>query len=196
MREPGAGEESREVSFEGTLCALSLSSLCFYIQRTAVGRSTPLNTAINNSSNILPQRYQIKSNQLQISSQFSQLGLYLTPSLSIVFPNMGEECIKTSPTQDMTWQHLGRNLLSCDIRNKLMEGTQPVWSHVKPIITLTNFLQSSCLLNFWWIKPDKCVSLLNEQKFIEYLSSRGILSDKRFKKTGIHWVIVCPNSNK
>lgn len=196
MREPGAGEESREVSFEGTLWALSLSSLCFCTQRAAVGRSTPFNTAINNSSNILAQRYQIKSNQLQISSQFSQLDLYLAPSLSIVFPNMGEECIKTSPTQDMTWQHLGRNLLSYDIRNKLMEGTQPVWSHVKPIITLTNFLQSSCLLNFWWIKPDKCVSLLNEQKFIEYLSSRGILSDKRFKKTGIHWVIVCPNSNK
>lgn len=123
MREPGAGEESREVSFEGTLWALSLSSLCFYTRRAAVGRSTPLNTAISNSSNILAQRYQIKSNQLQISSQFSQLGLYLAPSLSIAFPNMGEECIKTSPTQawlGSIWEEI---LLSCDIRNKLMEGT-------------------------------------------------------------------------
>lgn len=86
-----------------------LSLWCFCTQRAAVGRSTPRNTAISNSSNILAKWYQIKSNQLQISPQFSQLGLYLVPSLSIAFPNMGEECIKTSPTQDMTWQRLGRN---------------------------------------------------------------------------------------
>lgn len=81
---------------------------CSCTQR-AVGKSISRNTAISNSSNILDKWYQIKSNQLQISQQFSQLGLYLALSLSIAFPNMGEECLKTSPTQDMTWQHLGRN---------------------------------------------------------------------------------------
>lgn len=70
------------------------SPMFLYEQNDDTGRSIPCNTAINNSSNILAKWYQIKSNQSQISPQFSQVGFYLAPSLSIGFPKMGEECIK------------------------------------------------------------------------------------------------------